>query len=128
MNRKEAAPAPIITIFWKGLTYLVTDTVVNLKSGSLETGSTSVLVKLLVRFKSFSNCFPQCMGRNTTLSLIVSVTFAFTRTAPFLLVTITISPLEIEALKASIGLISRYGLGVCVSNRDTFPVLVIVCH
>ncbi|MND95459.1 hypothetical protein D3C80_877150 [compost metagenome] len=26
------------------------------------------------------------------------------------------------------GFISSIGLGICVINRDTFPVLVIVCH
>ena len=92
MNRNAAAPAPTTAIFSKGFTYFAIETVVNLKSGSFEMGSTSVLVKLLVRFKSFSNCFPQCIGKKTTPSLMLSVTFAFTLTLPFLLVTTTISP------------------------------------
>ncbi|MND95458.1 hypothetical protein D3C80_877140 [compost metagenome] len=98
MNRKAAAPAPTTAIFSKGFTYLTTETIVYLKSGSFEMGSTIVLVKLLVRFKSFSNCFPQCIGKNTTPSLMVSETFAFTRTFPFLLVTTTISPFLMDDL------------------------------
>ncbi|MCY1309966.1 hypothetical protein D9M70_601140 [compost metagenome] len=128
MNRKEAAPAPIIAIFWNGFTYFLIETVVNLKSGSFEIGSTTLLVKLLVLFKSFSSCFPQCIGRKTTFSLIESVTFAFTRTSPFLLLTVTISPFLISFLKASIGFISKTGLGIWVNKRETFPVFVIVCH
>ena len=128
MNLKAAAPAPTIAILLFGFTYLVTATKVNLKSGSLETGSTIVLVKLLALLKSVFSCLPQCIGKNTTPSLMVVVIFALTRTRLFLLVMSTKSPSFIPFLYASMGLISKKGVGLWVINRDTFPVLVMLCH